>query len=126
MGYWYSSRYEVNSTAMDFKNDVWLPEVPACFHDLVANVSNNKRLQEERDFRGLRVSRVARARRVNMVKRLKLNVGIPLAKVVGSAEIATLLLTAVMSFRVIGLEKACFADFALVGLFAFVGFALVV
>ena len=48
---------------MDFRNDVWLPEVPARFHDLVASVSNNKRLQEERDFRGLRVSHVAKARR---------------------------------------------------------------
>ena len=56
----YKEMFEFNSAVMGFGNNVWLLEVLACFHNIVTNVSNSKRLQEECDILGLRISRVAK------------------------------------------------------------------
>ena len=51
--------FKFNSAVMGFGNNVWLNEVLACFDNIVTNVSNSARLQEECDVLGLRISRVA-------------------------------------------------------------------
>merc|ERR1719498_649091 len=45
---------------MGFGNSAWMTEVIACFHNIVTNVSNSKRLQEECDVLALRIARVAK------------------------------------------------------------------
>ena len=46
------------SAVMGFGNNLWLNEILAAFHNIVTNVSNSARLQEECDILGLRISRV--------------------------------------------------------------------
>mmetsp|Transcript_45002 Transcript_45002/g.104162 ORF Transcript_45002/g.104162 Transcript_45002/m.104162 type:complete len:1240 (+) Transcript_45002:103-3822(+) len=50
--------FRFNAVVMGFSNRKWFNEVLACFHDLVTNVSNSIRFQEECDVLTLRISNV--------------------------------------------------------------------
>merc|ERR1719449_45355 len=56
----YDEMFEFNSAVMGFGANVWLLEVLECFHNIVTNVANSARLQEECDILVLRISRVAK------------------------------------------------------------------
>ena len=60
--YWDMFRF--NSAVMGFGNNVWMDEVLDCFDNIVTNVSNSARLQEECDVLTLRISKVTK-RNVN-------------------------------------------------------------
>ena len=55
----YPEMFATNSAAMGFNDKKWMQEVLQCFHNIVTNVSNSARLQEECDVLALRISRVA-------------------------------------------------------------------
>jgi len=63
--YWDMFRF--NSAVMGFGNNVWMEEVLDCFHNIVTNVSNPARLQEECDVLTLRISKVTK-RNVNFAE----------------------------------------------------------
>jgi hypothetical protein len=52
--------FKFNAAVMGFGNNQWLSEVLACFHNIVTNVSNSARLQEECDVLVLRIARCAK------------------------------------------------------------------
>ena len=52
--------FKFNSAVMGFGTSAWMDEVLQCFHNIVTNVSNSGRLQEECDVLVLRISKVAR------------------------------------------------------------------
>merc|ERR1719456_1551391 len=56
----YPEMFQFNAAVMGFGDKKWLKEVLACFHNIVTNVSNSARLQEECDVLMLRVSKVAK------------------------------------------------------------------
>lgn len=53
----YPEMFKFNSAVMGFGDRKWLEEVLACFHNIVTNVSNSARLQEECDVLSLRISK---------------------------------------------------------------------
>lgn len=54
----YDEMFKFNAAVMGFGGNMWLNEVLACFNNIVLNVSNSARLQEECDVLVLRISRV--------------------------------------------------------------------
>lgn len=54
----FQAMFEFNAAVMGFGNSRWLREVVACFHNMVVNVSNSRRLQEECDVVVLRIRKV--------------------------------------------------------------------
>uniref|UniRef100_A0A7S1AZ59 Globin domain-containing protein n=1 Tax=Noctiluca scintillans TaxID=2966 RepID=A0A7S1AZ59_NOCSC len=56
----YPEMFAFNSAVMGFNDKKWMKEVLDCFHNIVTNVSNSARLQEECDVLALRISRVAK------------------------------------------------------------------
>merc|ERR1719456_1151199 len=56
----YDEMFKFNAAVMGFGGNTWLNEVLACFDNIVSNVSNSNRLQEECDVLVLRISRVAK------------------------------------------------------------------
>jgi len=52
--------FKFNSAVMGFGTSAWMNEVLDCFHNMVTNVANPGRLQEECDVLVLRISRVAK------------------------------------------------------------------
>mmetsp|Transcript_28120 Transcript_28120/g.65335 ORF Transcript_28120/g.65335 Transcript_28120/m.65335 type:complete len:1268 (+) Transcript_28120:118-3921(+) len=61
----YPDMFRFNAVVMGFANRKWFNEVLACFNDLVMNVSNSIRFQEECDVLTLRISKVAAKGSVN-------------------------------------------------------------
>mmetsp|Transcript_58317 Transcript_58317/g.92577 ORF Transcript_58317/g.92577 Transcript_58317/m.92577 type:complete len:1224 (-) Transcript_58317:186-3857(-) len=53
----YSEMFLFNAAVMGFGKSVWMNEVIACFDNIVCNVSNSQRLQEECDVLALRIAR---------------------------------------------------------------------
>jgi len=56
----YNEMFRFNSAVMGFGTSAWMSEVLDCFHNIVTNVANSARLQEECDVLVLRISRVAK------------------------------------------------------------------
>ena len=56
----YIEMFKFNAAVMGFGQNLWLGEVLACFDNIVTNVSNSARLQEECDVLVLRIARVAK------------------------------------------------------------------
>jgi hypothetical protein len=56
----FDEMFKFNAAVMGFGNNQWLSEVLACFDNIVTNVSNSARLQEECDVLILRIARVAK------------------------------------------------------------------
>jgi hypothetical protein len=56
----YNEMFLFNAAVMGFGNNAWFNEVLACFHNIVTNVSNSQRLQEECDVLVLRISKVTK------------------------------------------------------------------
>jgi hemoglobin-like flavoprotein len=56
----YNEMFKFNSAVMGFGNNAWMGEVLACFDNVVTNVANSGRLQEECDVLVLRISKVVR------------------------------------------------------------------
>jgi hypothetical protein len=56
----YDEMFKFNSAVMGFGNSQWMAEVLDCFDNIVTNVANSARLQEECDILVLRISRVAK------------------------------------------------------------------
>merc|ERR1719428_2222216 len=56
----YDEMFKFNAAVMGFGTNTWLNEVLACFDNIVTNVSNSARLQEECDVLCLRISTVAK------------------------------------------------------------------
>merc|ERR1719482_1921153 len=56
----YDEMFKFNSAVMGFGTSQWMGEVLDCFDNIVTNVANSARLQEECDILVLRISRVAR------------------------------------------------------------------
>jgi hemoglobin-like flavoprotein/uncharacterized membrane protein YgcG len=54
----YNEMFKFNSAVMGFGNNLWMGEVLECFHNIVTNVANSVRLQEECDVLVLRISKV--------------------------------------------------------------------
>merc|ERR1719346_816306 len=52
--------FQFNAAVMGYGTGGWLAEVLACFDNIVTNVSNSARLQQECDVLVLRISRVAK------------------------------------------------------------------
>lgn len=50
--------FRFNSAVMGMGNRMWMIEVLACFHNVVTNVANSSRLQEECDVLSLRINRL--------------------------------------------------------------------
>lgn len=50
--------FQFNAAVMGFGNNSWMGEVLACFDNIVVNVANSNRLQEECDILVLRISKV--------------------------------------------------------------------
>merc|ERR1719215_832878 len=55
----YNEMFRFNSAVMGFGNSAWMAEVLSCFDNIVTNVANSARLQEECDVLVLRISRAA-------------------------------------------------------------------
>jgi len=53
----YPEMFKFNAAVMGFGDRLWLEEVIASFHNIVVNVSNSARLQEECDVLALRISK---------------------------------------------------------------------
>jgi hypothetical protein len=56
----YNEMFRFNSAVMGFGTSQWMGEVLDCFNNIVTNVANSARLQEECDILVLRISRVAK------------------------------------------------------------------
>jgi len=56
----YPEMFLFNSAVMGFGTSTWMAEVLACFDNIVTNVANSARLQEECDVLGLRIAKVAK------------------------------------------------------------------
>jgi len=56
----YPEMFLFNSAVMGFGTSTWMAEVLACFNNIVTNVANSARLQEECDVLALRIARVAK------------------------------------------------------------------
>ena len=56
----YPEMFMFNAAVMGFGNSSWMNEVLACFDNIVTNVANSARLQEECDVLVLRIARVAK------------------------------------------------------------------
>jgi len=56
----YPEMFMFNAAVMGFGTSVWMNEVLACFDNIVTNVSNSARLQEECDVLALRIARVVK------------------------------------------------------------------
>mmetsp|Transcript_73683 Transcript_73683/g.134860 ORF Transcript_73683/g.134860 Transcript_73683/m.134860 type:complete len:1147 (-) Transcript_73683:47-3487(-) len=56
----YPEMFLFNSAVMGFGTSSWMAEVLACFNNIVTNVANSARLQEECDVLALRIARVAK------------------------------------------------------------------
>jgi hypothetical protein len=56
----YPEMFLFNAAVMGFGTSSWMSEVLACFDNIVTNVSNSARLQEECDVLGLRIARVTK------------------------------------------------------------------
>jgi hemoglobin-like flavoprotein len=54
----YPEMFRFNAAVMGFGQSSWMSEVLACFNNIVTNVSNSARLQEECDVLVLRIARV--------------------------------------------------------------------
>mmetsp|Transcript_44684 Transcript_44684/g.103258 ORF Transcript_44684/g.103258 Transcript_44684/m.103258 type:complete len:1213 (-) Transcript_44684:53-3691(-) len=52
----YHDMFQFNAAVMGFGDSKWMEEVLSCFHNIVVNVSNSARLQEECDFLSLRIA----------------------------------------------------------------------
>jgi len=52
----YHDMFQFNAAVMGFGDRKWMQEVLSCFHNIVVNVSNSSRLQEECDFLSLRIA----------------------------------------------------------------------
>ena len=52
--------FQFNMAVMGFSDRTWLAEVLGCFHNIVTNVANSSRLQEECDVLTLRIARRAK------------------------------------------------------------------
>jgi hemoglobin-like flavoprotein len=63
--YWDMFRF--NSAVMGFGANVWMDEVLDCFNNIVTNVSNSARLQEECDVLTLRIAKVTK-RNINFAE----------------------------------------------------------
>merc|ERR1719440_2330123 len=56
----YPEMFLFNAAVMGFGTSAWMNEVLACFHNIVTNVANSARLQEECDILALRIARVVK------------------------------------------------------------------
>jgi len=56
----YPEMFLFNAAVMGFGTSAWMNEVLACFDNIVTNVANSARLQEECDVLALRIARVAK------------------------------------------------------------------
>merc|ERR1719199_2019600 len=54
----YPEMFQFNAAVMGFGQSAWMNEVLLCFHNIVTNVANSARLQEECDILALRIARV--------------------------------------------------------------------
>mmetsp|Transcript_25454 Transcript_25454/g.58655 ORF Transcript_25454/g.58655 Transcript_25454/m.58655 type:complete len:969 (-) Transcript_25454:134-3040(-) len=61
----YPDMFRFNAVVMGFANRKWFSEVLACFHDLIINISNSVRFQEECDVLTLRISKVVTKGSIN-------------------------------------------------------------
>lgn len=61
----YNEMFKFNAAVMGIGRHLWLNEVLACFHNIVVNVSNPARLQEECEILVLRISRVVEGKVTN-------------------------------------------------------------
>jgi hypothetical protein len=62
----YPEMFMFNAAVMGFGQSSWMNEVLACFSNIVTNVSNSARLQEECDILALRIAKVANKGNVNL------------------------------------------------------------
>jgi len=62
----YPEMFKFNAAVMGFGQNQWMNEVLAVFHNIVTNVSNSARLQEECDVLGLRIARVVSKKQINL------------------------------------------------------------
>merc|ERR1719420_32553 len=56
----YPEMFRFNAAVMGFGQSSWMSEVLACFDNIVTNVANSARLQEECDILALRIARVVK------------------------------------------------------------------
>ena len=56
----YSEMFQFNMAVTGFGDRRWLQEVPGCFNNIVTNVANTTRLQEECDLLTLRIAKHAK------------------------------------------------------------------
>jgi len=56
----FTDMFKFNAAVMGFGQNLWLGEVLACFDNIVLNVANSARLQEECDVLVLRIAKVAK------------------------------------------------------------------
>jgi hemoglobin-like flavoprotein len=64
----YNEMFRFNSAVMGFGNALWMQEVLDVFHNIVTNVANSARLQEECDVLALRLAKVVKGKKVNFAE----------------------------------------------------------